>query len=133
MAFFCESVSYEENGNMNIQGVYDRIILDPFAVFPTRCTLKVVVSAARGESEGGFTPLGIRWENPDGSQDRMVDILFQLPESRPHTSTFNVIATINSTGNHWLDLFIRGMLLTRIPLSVIRGIPAIQPQPEVVQ
>jgi hypothetical protein len=134
MAFFCESVSYELDGNMNIQRIFDRIVLDPFVVLPTTCALKLVVGAARGDAEViGFTPLGIRWESPKKIQSGIVNIPFTLPESVPFVSVSEVTATISELGVHWLDLFLCGKLLTRIPLSVTQGTRAMQRQPEAVQ
>ena len=133
MALFCEAVSYEANGNMNVHGVFDQIVLDPFVVLPTRCTLKLAVSAVRGDAEAGPTPLGIRWESPDGSQTAPVNVPFQLPQSVPFTFASDVTATITQIGVYWLDLFLLEKLLTRIPLPVVRGEQPIQSQSAVVQ
>jgi Family of unknown function (DUF6941) len=137
MAFFCVAVKYDQYGNMHIESVYDRLSIDPFVVLPITHTLKLAVNIVRGQSTNELTMLGIRCINPDGSCAWNVSMPFSSyaspSESDALVLTPDIFVTIQSLGRYWIELFVQGDLLTRLPLSVERGTPAIEPQPGAVQ
>jgi hypothetical protein len=133
MALFCESVTYDVDGAMTISGVFDQITLAPLATLPMELNLKLVVGAVRGDAEIGPVPLCIRWESPNGSRSQEVAIPFLLPESVPYTYVCGIHFTIERLGTHWMELTIRDVLLTRIPLPVVQGEQIVLPPSVVVQ
>jgi|SRR5580658_8876277 hypothetical protein len=120
-ALLCKSVSYDVDGAMTINGIYDQITLSVSAVFPVNLELKLVVSATRGDAQVGPVPLSIRIIDPDGSPVASIVVPFQLPESIPFTYAPMVTLKIHRTGLYWFELWVRDLQLGKLSLPIVQG------------
>lgn len=120
VAALAQHVEMEENGRVSVHGLWEELVLpkngDTWAGDVVLWIVIIYRSGIKGE------PHELRWDlvNPDGS------VAFRDSKTMDFTGTANfdgfigsLPTTMNGLGEHWLDVYLDGVLETRVPFVTV--------------